>query len=232
MSTPQEVTFCTPETGPTPPAPKDAPAASGDRPARLPDSFKTPEDFAKSYAELQAKHTPGLPRAGNAEEASRRDPPLPGAADERKSSSEDRQNSSDPAEQAANETGFDLAPFSQEFEQTGDASEENRAKIADGLKSILARTRPRSIFCSSGLGPPIRVSDRPLSLDGAHDLLQERARLCRFRRIRSDQPTPPGLDLQFGGLDARAPETLPFLRTFQLGEVVPVRSVLMLGERR
>jgi hypothetical protein len=41
------------------------------------------------------------------------------------------------AEKVADAAGFDLSPFSTEFEQTGDVSAENRAKIADGLKHVL-----------------------------------------------------------------------------------------------
>lgn len=41
------------------------------------------------------------------------------------------------AEQVAEAAGLDLAPFSTEFDETGDVSAENRAKIVDGLKSVL-----------------------------------------------------------------------------------------------
>jgi hypothetical protein len=53
-------TVTTPPTGPT--APATPPAADPNRPAYLPEKFKTAEDLAKAYVELEKKLGTPLPR--------------------------------------------------------------------------------------------------------------------------------------------------------------------------
>ena len=146
-----EVTFTQAETGSVAPPPPVDP----NRPAWLPDNFTKPEDFAASYKELQAKFTQTsqelagfkkptsgeeTPPAKTAEElaaeaaAAAAKTPEQLAAEEAAKKATDEQ---DAAKKAADAAGFDLAPYSTEYDTTGDVSEENRAKIADGLKSVL-----------------------------------------------------------------------------------------------
>jgi hypothetical protein len=89
--------------------PADAPA--GDRPAWLPEKFKSVEDMAKAYAELEAKQS-GKPA----------DPPA-----------ETPKDGEQPAEQEVKEDleakGLDLNDFSNEFSKTGQLSPESYAKL-------------------------------------------------------------------------------------------------------
>jgi hypothetical protein len=146
----QEVTFRTPETGPIAPA-SEVPA---DRPAWLPENFATAEDFAKSYSELQAKHTQTAQELATFKKPAEETPP---PTEEKTAGT--AENSSDPAEQVANEAGFDLAPYSTEFDTTGDVSEENRAKIADGLKNVLGE-RAREIVDQYIDGSKVTVANQ------------------------------------------------------------------------
>jgi hypothetical protein len=139
-----EVTFTQAETGSTPPTPPVDP----NRPAWLPDNFTKPEDFAASYKELQAKFTQtsqelagfkktpgeGTPPPTDTETPPPVKTPEQLAAEEAAKKVTDEQ---DAAKKAADAAGFDLVPYSTEYDTTGDVSEENRAKIADGLKSVL-----------------------------------------------------------------------------------------------
>jgi hypothetical protein len=147
-----EVTFKPDETGPNAPP---APAADPNRPAWLPDNFTKPEDIATAYKELQAKFTQtsqelaGLKKTADgttpppektAEELAAEEAAKAGKTPEQLAAEEAAKKQSDDADaaqKAADAAGFDLAPFSEEFDTTGDVTEENRAKIADGLKSVL-----------------------------------------------------------------------------------------------
>lgn len=99
------------------PAPEGAPAAApeGERPAWLPEKFKTAEDFAKSYAELEAKQSGKAPEAAPAPEAT---------------SPEGTPKA--PEGEAATELaskGLDLAEFSTEFSKSGSLSAESYTKL-------------------------------------------------------------------------------------------------------
>ena len=121
------VTFVAPETGPN--ASQTTPAVDPNRPEWLPSNFKTVEDFVKSNGELQAEFT--RTRQELAKLKGEPDPTTP-PADPPTTPPAD-----DPATKAADAAGFDLAPYSTEYESNGDVSEESRVKIADGLKHAL-----------------------------------------------------------------------------------------------
>lgn len=83
-----------------------------DRPQWLPEKFKSPEDMAKAYAELESK------LGGNkAPEA----PPTP--TDPANATQQDAQN-------ALADKGLDLTEFSNEFSQKGELSPESYEKLA------------------------------------------------------------------------------------------------------
>lgn len=135
-----EVTFASPTDGANPPEPAAQITESGDRPEWLPPNFKSGEDLAKSYAELQAKATRDAqelarlkgtaPAAEGDVDASNK----PSEGGENKAPDDKSPTQDDAAKQAADKAGIDLSPYSQEFAETGDVSPENRAKIIEGFK--------------------------------------------------------------------------------------------------
>lgn len=91
----------------TPPAP-----AEPERPSWLPEKFKTVEDFAKSYSELEAKL--GTPKAPEkAPEGEAPTPPVP------------------EAQKAAEKAGVDMAKYSTEYDTNGKLSDESYATLAE-----------------------------------------------------------------------------------------------------
>lgn len=82
-----------------------------DRPQWLPEKFKSPEDMAKAYAELEAKL--GQPKAAEPQAA-----PNPAAA-----------TTADAEKQLADK-GLNLQDFNAEFAQTGELSAESYEKLA------------------------------------------------------------------------------------------------------
>jgi hypothetical protein len=129
--TTSSVTFVAPETGPNAPTP----AADPNRPEWLPQNFAKPEDLARNYAEAQAELT--RTKQALAAAKGKPDPTVTPPATETPPASETPPANEDPAQKAADAVGFDLAPYSTEYAETGDISEDNRAKIADGLKKVL-----------------------------------------------------------------------------------------------
>jgi hypothetical protein len=95
----------------TPPAEGTEGTPPEDRPQWLPEKFKSPEDMAKAYAELEAKL--GQPKA--AEPQATPDPTKATAAD---------------AEQQLADKGLNLQDFNTEFAQTGELSAESYEKLA------------------------------------------------------------------------------------------------------
>jgi hypothetical protein len=97
------------------PSDKPADAPAGERPAWLPEKFKSVEDMAKAYAELEAKQS-GKPA----------DTPAEKPADAPKAGEQ-------PAEKEVKEEldskGLNLDDFSNEFSQTGQLSPESYAKL-------------------------------------------------------------------------------------------------------
>lgn len=83
-----------------------------ERPGWLPDKFKTPEELAKAYDELQKKL--GAPKADAPADTSTSPPADPPAAD---------------AAEALASKGLDLTEFSKEFGETGNLSEASYQKL-------------------------------------------------------------------------------------------------------
>lgn len=84
---------------------------SEDRPQWLPEKFKSPEDMAKAYAELEAKL--GQPKQAD----------TTATPDPAKATPED-------AEKALTDKGLNMQDFSQEFAQKGELSPESYEKLA------------------------------------------------------------------------------------------------------
>lgn len=129
-------------------------------PAATPAPTFTPEenpaDITKSYAELRAKFTqttqelaalkktqpsatvetpnPQTPPADPAQPNPNDPPKAPDLTIEDKTASDDP---ADAAKKVADQAGFDLNPFNEEYVSTGDVAEESREKIAEGLKNVL-----------------------------------------------------------------------------------------------
>lgn len=90
--------------------PQDSPAPE-DRPQWLPEKFKSPEDMAKAYAELESKLGGQKPAEQKATPA---DPPA----------------TPENPEAALAEKGLKLSDFSQEFAKSGELSQESYEKLA------------------------------------------------------------------------------------------------------
>lgn len=128
-----------------PPADKTpAGAAPGERPAWLPADFKgTPDEYVASLAKSQADTKAELTRAQQ-ELAKGKKP-----AEDKKPTTEvsDKKPGSDKAgdlevpeegkDEGKTPDGVDFAPYTDEFNRTGDVSQESRGKIAESLKGIL-----------------------------------------------------------------------------------------------
>ena len=85
-----------------------------DRPAWLPEKFKSPEDMAKAYSALESK-------LGAQSNAPADTPATPAA---------DTTATPDAAADALSKEGLDMSSFSKEFDSTGALSEESYAKLA------------------------------------------------------------------------------------------------------
>lgn len=91
-------------------------ATDEDRPKWLPEKFKSAEDMAKAYAELESKMgKPAEPKADP--ETPPADTPPPAEA------------TPDDANKALSERGLDMAEFSREFAEKGELSPESFAKL-------------------------------------------------------------------------------------------------------
>ncbi len=88
---------------------------SEDRPKWLPEKFKSPEDMAKAYAELESKI--GQPAEPKADDTPPADTPAPADA------------TTDDAEKALSERGLDLSKFSNEFSEKGELTPESYAEL-------------------------------------------------------------------------------------------------------
>ena len=103
----------------------------------LPRNFAKPEDLARSHAEAQAELTcTKQALAASKGEAPPADATATPPVTETPRANETPPANEDPAQKAA-DAGINLTPYSTEYAETGDVSEDNRAKIADGLKNIL-----------------------------------------------------------------------------------------------
>lgn len=90
----------------------EVPPVDEDRPQWLPEKFKTPEDMAKAYAELESKM--GKP-ADKADPSTETPPPADATTDD--------------AKQALESKGLDLNEFSNEFSEKGELSAESYERL-------------------------------------------------------------------------------------------------------
>lgn len=164
------VEFEQPETGPTPPeqpAPVDP-----NRPAWLPEQFKTPEDFAKSWADQRAEITRLQQGAKKPSEEPPKDPEKPAEqkpeeTPPEKKPEEQNKSQDDAAKEVADAAGVDLAPYQEEYNSTGDVSEENREKIAEGLKKVLGENARSIVDDFIEARKVVHQNDQKLFMDSA-----------------------------------------------------------------
>jgi hypothetical protein len=131
----------------TPPEPKKADAPAGDRPAWLPEGFKTPEDMAKAYTELRTKMSQdGAPKPPEGSKPAEK--PADGTPSALDSAS---------AVKAVTEAGLDMAKLEAEYAEKGTLSEDSlkalegkglsREQVNNYIKGQEARaTQMRSEF--------------------------------------------------------------------------------------
>jgi small-conductance mechanosensitive channel len=105
-----------PAAAPEPSQQQQQQAQSGDRPAWLPDKFKSPEDLAQAYKALEQKLG-----QGSQQQASGDDKP----ADQQDQAQQQQQQ----AAEALKVAGLDIAPFSEEFAAEGKLSDDSYAKL-------------------------------------------------------------------------------------------------------
>lgn len=138
-----QVTFASPPTGAEAPAvdpaqvkataPNDAPAA--DRPAWLPEQFKTAEDFAKSWGDQRAEITRAQQELAALKKAPEGTQP---AADKKDDKTALEVPEGDKAvTDAVAKAGFDIAPFQKEWDEKGELTSDSIKKIAEGMKGVL-----------------------------------------------------------------------------------------------
>jgi hypothetical protein len=120
-----------------PEAGKTAPAATpGDRPAWLPEQFKTPEDLAKAFSDTQAELTRSKQELAKGKPAEGEKKPTDDKATPDKKPG-DMEITDKQAEDVAKAANADLVPYVEEFNRTGDVAVESRTKIAESLKAVL-----------------------------------------------------------------------------------------------
>lgn len=85
-------------------------AGADERPSWLPEKFKTPEDMAKAYSELEKKQSQGKPKDAPADDK---------AGDE----------ASKAADDAVKSAGLDMGSLQAEYDETGELSDESYAAL-------------------------------------------------------------------------------------------------------
>jgi len=102
-------------------APEKAPAGNGqdNRPGWLPEKFKSPEELAKAYAELEQK-------------LGQRQAPAEGdQGGQPEHQGQDAEQQMQQATEALKVAGLDITPFSEEFARDGKLSDDSYAKLAE-----------------------------------------------------------------------------------------------------
>lgn len=116
-----------------------AEVTAGTRPAWLPENFKTVDDFVKSSKEAQAELTRAKQEIATLKGEKPTEGEKPAEGEKKPAEGEKKEGEQTDTEKAAEEAlakaGVNVDPFQKEFNETGDVSEENRAKIADSLKA-------------------------------------------------------------------------------------------------
>lgn len=153
----------TPETGPEAPAP----APTNDRPAWLPENFKSPEDLAKSYKEAQAELTRLKQGIAPDEQAA----PAP-AAEGQKPTAEATKNDltiDKAAEDAVAKAGLDFDKLADEFSAEG--------KLADASYAALEKQGiPKTVvdeFIRLKQGEAASVRNEVISIAGGEEGFQQ-----------------------------------------------------------
>lgn len=113
----EEVRIVSPPTGPEAPKVETPKPAGGDRPAWLPEKFKTAEDMAKSYTELEKKL--GAPKTETPPPADKTPPPTTPTE-----LGKDEQ-------EALKKAGLNINDLEVEFAKNGKLSEESARKLAE-----------------------------------------------------------------------------------------------------
>lgn len=142
----ETVSFQTQPTGP------EAPQATGpegvqqnqqqqqqpqERPAWLPENFKTVEDYAKALADTQAALTRTTQELAAIKKG--KQPTAEKKPDDKSLKTPEGKELEVPEEDQDNQqqpVEIDFAPYQEEFTKTGDVSEESRVKIAESLKGM------------------------------------------------------------------------------------------------
>jgi hypothetical protein len=170
------ITFTPEPTGSN--APEPSPAPNAKRPEWLPENMATVEDFTKSYRELQASHTQARQELAKLKGDAPADPPpadepAPDASEAKPEGTNDDGEDDDgnqdeeAAKKVAEAAGFDLAPFQSEYDQSGEVSEESRAKIAEGLKSVLGEDARQIVDSFIEGQKAVHTNDRGMFMDAA-----------------------------------------------------------------
>jgi hypothetical protein len=125
-----QIVFSSPETGPdAPPANQQQQQQTGERPAWLPENFKSPEDFRKSFDDTRAELTKlQQEKAEAAKKAGEQKP-----ADEKKAEEKptEKKEGEEGKKSPADITEKDVEQYSNELAETGEISEKSRAEIKE-----------------------------------------------------------------------------------------------------
>jgi hypothetical protein len=132
QGTMESIQFEQDETGPN--APQQPTTPDPNRPAWLDPKFKSPEELARAYNEQQAAYTRQQQELARLKGTT---PPADPTVKEPEQQDQQQSQQDDAAKKVAEAAGLDLTPYQQEYTSNGDVSEENRAKLADSLKSVL-----------------------------------------------------------------------------------------------
>jgi hypothetical protein len=171
----QSVTFEQSETGNLPP--QEPPQPDPNRPAWLDPKFTKPEDLAASYREQQAALTRAQQELARLKGQADEQPPISGVqsgkedddvADE---TPVDEQPNPDGQEAAAKKVadaaGVDLNPYQEEYNTSGDVSEDNRVKLAESLKGVLGENARNIVDEFIEARKVVHANDTKMFMDAA-----------------------------------------------------------------
>jgi hypothetical protein len=140
------------------------PQAQGERPAWLPEQFKTAEDFAKSWTDQRAEITKlqqaqaAVKKADPAASAATEDKPAAALKIEDQPAAGAQTDAEKAAAQAVAQSGLDVSKWQEEFNTTRDVSEAGRAEIAKGLEAMFG-DKARSMVDDFIAGQRMRVEN-------------------------------------------------------------------------
>jgi excinuclease UvrABC nuclease subunit len=140
------------------------PQPQGDRPAWLPEQFKTAEDFAKSWTDQRAEITKlqqaqaAAKKVDPAASAATEDKTAPALKIEDKPAAGEQTEAEKAAAQAVAQAGLDVSKWQEEFNTSRTVSEEGRAEIAKGLEGLFG-DKARAIVDDFVEGQRMRVEN-------------------------------------------------------------------------